>query len=448
MLLKSDFDVTTVADVDSALESIYDTPPDLILLDLVMPGRTGLELLRELRERDLSLLVIVLSATSTIDAAVAAMKEGAADFITKPFELEALRIKVSQLLDRRELELEVHRLRDEVSGRQRLGEMVGRSPVMLDLFRTVERIANTKATVLVTGESGTGKELVSRAIHDLSERRDAPFVAINCGAIRQELRGSAPVAYERNAVPGADELRIGRFEAADGGTLLLDEIGELDPSVQVKLLRALQERSIERLGSPETIGVDVRIVAATNRNLEQEVSRGRFRSDLYYRVNVVSFEIPPLRDRREDIRLLAKTFVDRLSKDYGRNFSIAKETFAALERYSWPGNVRELMNALERAAALGEDDTIRFDHLPDAIRSAGRSENLREALRQGGASFEETLARFERELLLEALERLRWNQTRAADELGITRRLLKLKMDRYDIVVPDRPGSERDSKAG
>ena len=267
MLLKSEGDVTVAGSVDEALREVALATPDVVLLDLVMPGRSGLDLLEGFAERGVRAPVIVLTATNTVNAAVEAMKRGAADFVTKPFELDALRMKVRDKLEKRELEDEVERLRDEIEERQQLGAMVGRSEAMRDVFRTIERIAKAEATVLVTGESGTGKELVARAIHDLSPRADKPFVAVNCGAIPSELIESELFGHEKGAFTGASERRAGRFEAADGGTLFLDEIGELDQAVQVKLLRALQERTFERVGSSQSITVDVRIVTATNRDL-------------------------------------------------------------------------------------------------------------------------------------------------------------------------------------
>ncbi|MCP5045107.1 MAG: sigma-54-dependent Fis family transcriptional regulator, partial [bacterium] len=360
MLLKNEFEVATCADVESALEALAERTPDLIILDLVMPGRGGMDFLREMRERGSTIPVVVLTASNTIDAAVGAMKEGAADFITKPYELDALQIKIRQLIERGELEREVVRLRDEVAGRQQLGRLVGRAPAMLEMFRTIERVADSRASVLISGESGTGKELVAQAIHELGPRKDAPFIAVNCGAIPHDLMESELFGHEKGAFTGASEQRIGFFEAADGGTLLLDEIGELDPSVQVKLLRALQERKIERLGNPHSIDIDVRIVAATNRDLEREIQSGQFRQDLYYRVNVISIEIPPLRERREDIRLLAESFKQRIGQELDRKLDFEPEVIAAIERYAWPGNVRELENAIERGAALCEGEAIRL----------------------------------------------------------------------------------------
>jgi DNA-binding NtrC family response regulator len=281
MLLKDDCEIVAAGCVSDARRALDDTPPDLVLLDLIMPGGSGLKLLEELSGREHAPPVVVLTATKTVATAVEAMKLGAADYITKPFEVEALRIKVRQLLEHRALEEEVVRLRDEVSGRTRLGRMIGRSSAMQDVFHALRRVAPSRANVLISGESGTGKELAARAIHDLGERSSGPFVVVNCAAIPETLLESELFGHERGAFTDARERRIGRFEAASGGTLFLDEIAEMAPALQAKLLRALQERSIERLGASQPIEVDVRFVAATNRDLERDVDEGRFRADLY-----------------------------------------------------------------------------------------------------------------------------------------------------------------------
>lgn len=433
MLLKSEGDITIAGNVDAALREVALATPDLVLLDLVMPGRSGLELLAELTERGVRAPVIVLTAMNSVNAAVEAMKRGAADFITKPFELDALRIKVRNLLEKRELEEEVERLRDEVEDRQQLGGMVGRSDVMRALFRNVERVAKSEATVLITGESGTGKELVARAIHDLSSRAEGPFIVVNCGAIPHELIESELFGHEKGAFTGATDRRIGRLESAHGGSLFLDEIGELDPAVQVKLLRALQERTFERVGSNTTIKVDLRIVTATNRDLAKDVAQGKFREDLYYRINVVPIELPTLRERREDIRLLAHTFLSRA----GSNKKLTAAALGSLEGYGWPGNVRELENAIEHGLAFSDGDTIDQQDLPVSVGRSGQAEALREQWRQGERSFEETVVRFETDILRESLESHHWNQTRTANALGLTRRVLKLKMDKLRIESPD-----------
>jgi DNA-binding NtrC family response regulator len=408
MLLKEECDVMVAQNVDEALARLDEVAPDLILLDLVMPGRNGMELLREIVSNGSPIPVIVLTATQTVATAVEAMKLGAIDYLTKPFEVDALRLKVRRVFERRALEDELDRLRGEID-------------------------------VLVTGESGTGKELVARAIHDLGPRSVGPFVAVNCAAIPDSLIEAQLFGHEPGAFTDARERRIGKFEAAAGGTLFLDEIGELAPGVQPKLLRTLQERRIERVGGNESISVDVRIIAATNRDLESDVAEGRFRADLYYRIHVVEIAVPPLRERRGDVRVLAERFLERVREAEGRGpSSIDPAALSILERYDWPGNVRELENAIERAVALSEGDVLEPGGLPDAIVRAAQVDGLREAVRAGRVGIEDALARFEREILLEALEAADWNQTRTAEQLGITRRSLKLKMDRHGLSGPTR----------
>jgi DNA-binding NtrC family response regulator len=437
MLLKDDCRVVTAGSVDEALHALDETPVDLVLLDLVMPGRSGFDLLAAIGDRDAPPPVVVLTATRSVATAVEAMKLGAADYVTKPFEIEALRMKVRQLLEKRDLELEVVRLRAKVEGRERLGEMLGRSDVMQEVFHTLRRVARSKTSVLIRGESGTGKELAARAIHDLGPRRDGPFVAVNCAAIPDHLIESELFGHERGAFTDAVEQRIGRFEAASGGTLFLDEIGELSVGVQAKLLRALQDLRIERVGGSRTIDVDVRVVAATNRDLERDVADGRFRADLFYRINVVPIELPPLRERREDVRRLAEHFLESAREEAGSGPKrIETRALAALERAPWPGNARELRNAIEHGVALAEGDALELEDLPQSVLRAAQLEGLGEGVRSGRLGFDEAVADFERALLLEALERHGWNQTRAADQLRITRRALKLKMDRYDLRAP------------
>jgi DNA-binding NtrC family response regulator len=437
LVLRDECEVVLAAGVDEALRALAATPPDLVLLDLVMPGRSGFELLAELEGVPGAPPVVVLTGTTAVSTAVEAKKRGASDYLTKPFEVEALRMKVRQLLERRDLEREVEELRARVEGRERLGGMLGASEAMQEVFRTIRRVADAKSTVLVRGESGTGKELAARAIHDLSPRADASFVAVNCAGIPETLIESELFGHERGAFTDARERRIGRFEQASGGMLFLDEIGELAPGVQAKLLRALQERRIDRVGGTQPVEVDVRVVAATHRDLEADVAEGRFRADLFYRINVVPLELPPLRERREDVRRLAEHFLARARSEAGRGpLRFSRAALAALERYAWPGNVRELANAVERAVALAEGEVIDCADLPEAIVHAARSDELRDAVRDGELGFEEATAGFERDLILEALERTSWNQTRAAELLRITRRVLKLKMDRHGVKPP------------
>ena len=437
MLLKDECEVVAVASPGEALEALRRGSFDLVLLDLVMPGGSGLDLLAQIGERPGAPPVVVLTATRTVTTAVDAMKRGAADYVTKPFEVDALRIKVRQILERGELEREVERLRVRVEEQEQLGDMLGPSEAMRQVFHTLRKVADFHSTVLIRGESGTGKELAARALHDLGPRASGPFVAVNCAAIPDSLIENELFGHERGAFTGATKRHIGRFESASGGTLFLDEIGELAVGVQAKLLRALQDLRIDRIGGTRPIEVDVRVVAASHRDLERDVAEGRFRADLFYRINVVPVELPPLRERPEDIRRLAEHFLVRARERAGRGpRRLSAEALRAFERAPWPGNVRELENAVEHGVALCEGDELGCADLPQAVVRASHIEALRDDVRSGQIGFEEATADFERELLREALERAGWNQTRAAEQLGISRRALKLKMDRLELASP------------
>jgi len=434
VLLRDCCEVLTAGDVKTGLELVDREMPSLILLDLVMPIQSGLDFLDGLAERNCKTPVIVVSATTTVSLAVEAMKRGAKDFITKPFEADALRPKVMHYLEHQALEEEVHRLRQVVEGRMRFDDLVGRSEVMQEVFAAIERVARSRASVLITGESGTGKELVARSIHAHSARAKGPFIAINCAAIPENLIESELFGHERGAFTDARERRIGKFEAAAGGTLFLDEIGELSPNVQAKLLRALQEHRIERLGGTDSIKVDVRILAATNRDLEKAIADGRFREDLFYRIAVLPLALPALRERREDVTLLARHFLEKAYVEEGAGpRALSKSALAALENYNWPGNVRELANAIEHGRTLANGDELSAEDLPDSILQANQVTRLRDGVRSGQLAFEEAVARFEGDLLRDALDRNRWNQTQTAEQLGLTRRLLKLKIDRHGL---------------
>jgi len=434
LVLAGECEVVLAAGVDEALRAAAGTPPDLVLLDLTMPGRSGFELLEEWAELPDRPPVVVLTASTSLATAVAAMKQGATDFVTKPFEVEALRIKVRQLLERRDLEREVVELRARVEARDRLEGLVGGSESMQRVFRSIRRVAGSRSTVLIRGESGTGKELAARALHERGPRRRGPFVAVNCAGIPETLMESELFGHERGAFTDARERRLGRFEQASGGTLFLDEIGELPAAVQGTLLRVLQERRVDRVGGTRPVEVDVRVVAATHRDLEHDVAAGRFRADLFYRINVVPLHLPPLRERPGDIRQLAEHFLAPGQRENDRPPKrLASETLALLERYPWPGNVRELANAMEHAMALAEGEALEPEDLPEAVRHAARGAELREAARAGVLGLDGAVAHFERELLREALDLAGWNQTRAASELRITRRALKLKMDRHGL---------------
>ncbi len=445
MLLRDEYEIECADGVDAALRSIADTTPDLVLLDLVMPRRSGLDLLEVLRDHGGGPPVVVVSATRMIDAAVEAMKLGAADFITKPFESSALHHQIRQILERSDLEREVARLRDEVAERSELCGLLGASPAMREVFRWIERAAEARAAVLVTGESGTGKELAAHAIHTCGPRAEGPFVAVNCAAIPETLLESELFGHEKGAFTDARERRIGRFEAASGGTLFLDEIAELAGPLQAKLLRALQEQTIDRLGGSQPIRVDVRVIAATNRDLRREVERGGFRSDLYYRINVLPLALPPLRERREDLVMLATRFLERGREEMGRGpTSLSPEVRRAFQDYEWPGNVRELENVIERAVALSDGDRVELADLPDELRQATRVRSLGDAVRSGALDLESAVAEFESGLIREALAHTSGNQTRAAERLGITRRVLKLKIDRYRLPLFQTEQKEKD----
>jgi DNA-binding NtrC family response regulator len=420
MLLRSECEVATADSVEAALREIANSPPDLILLDLVMPGRPGIELLREIETRDAPPPVVILSATRTVATAVEAMKSGAADYVTKPFEVEALRIKVRQLLSRRELEREVEQLRARVEEQESLGGLLGRSVRMREVFRTIRRVASAKATILIRGASGTGKELVARAVHYHSDRVGAPLVAANCKAFAEGVFESELFGHEKGAFTGADRTRIGLFERAHGGTLLLDEIAEIGPDLQAKLLRVLQERRLTRVGASEEREVDVRVVAATNRNLRAEVAEGRFREDLYFRLAVIPIHIPPLRERRDDILPLARHFLQRLCDQLERDVrEWSDEVEAALVAHSWPGNVRELENTIERGVVLARGQRLEVDDLliePDpsgteAVASLPDGEGLQDFLDREAAERIRAVLRDSDGVRVEAARRLGVDRT-------------------------------------
>jgi DNA-binding NtrC family response regulator len=446
MLFKGDCEVATAGSVEEAEQILQASTPDLILLDLVMPGRSGLDLLAALAEQADPPPVVVLTATKTVNTAVEAMKRGAVDYITKPFEVEALRIKVRKLLERRDLEREVVRLRAEADERERLCGLVGTSPPMRELFQTIRRVAASRATVLLQGESGTGKELVARAIHFASGRAGGPFVEVNCSALSEGLLESELFGHVKGAFTGAVRDRRGRFEEAHGGTLFLDEIGDVSPAVQVKLLRVLQERSIEKVGDNRPVAVDVRVISATNKDLERLLASGRMREDFYYRIKVISLDMPPLRARRGDIPLLVAHLLaeirgrpapDEVAGPEGipetgavSSDDVSPEATRLLMRHPWPGNVRELKNALEHAIVLCRGDTIRPEHLPPEIGAPVPASRLGEVPKHSG---------IERELIAAALARTGWNRSRAARHLGIDRTTLWRKIREYDLKPAEEP---------
>ena len=416
--------------------------PDLVLLDVVMPGIDGLGLLEQLKQRYPRLPVIMLTASKAVKTAVQAMKIGAIDYLNKPFDVDELLSLVNETLDKGAahrshpseiIHFDLSRPNlPELPGD--FGSLVGTHPVIQEIYRKIEQVAVRDTTILITGESGTGKELIAREIHRRSRRANGPFVALNCAAIPETLIESEIFGHEKGAFTHAVERRIGHFELADKGTLFLDEIGELSLAVQVKILRFLQEQEFYRIGRSKPTKVDVRILCATNRSLETAIAEGKFRQDLFYRINVVSLEMPPLRDRREDIPKLAEFFIRRLSPLYGnRTPEILPEALDILVKYSWPGNVRELENVMESVLALVSGEEIRACDLPTRLRGSGSVVDLKAEVLEGNVPFEEAERAFETELIMRALKKTNFVQTRAAELLGISRRILKYKMDKLGI---------------
>ncbi len=440
MVLKEAYDSVAVASGADALEALASGPFDVVLLDIVMPGMDGLELLEEVRSRYPRVPVIMLTATKTVKTAVGAMKLGAFDYVTKPFDVDELRVILDKATENAALQREVEELRHEVGRRYQVENIIGRSPKMQEVFRTVLTVAPLKTTILITGESGTGKELIAKAIHYGSPRARKPLVTLNCAAIPETLLESELFGHEKGAFTDAHQKKLGQFELAHGGTLFLDEIGEMGPGTQAKLLRVLEHGEFLRVGGQRGVTVDVRIIAATNRDLTAAIKDQSFRADLYYRLNVVSVHLPGLRERRDDLVLLIRHFVAAKCRDMGiPEKTVRPEAVDALLRYPWPGNVRELENLIERVLVLSEGPTITLEDLPDQVKRTEASPgNLREQVLAGRKTLGDAVDEFEREIIAEALQQMEFNQTRAAEMLGTTRRILKYRMDKLGIDAPER----------
>ncbi|MCH7685192.1 MAG: sigma-54-dependent Fis family transcriptional regulator [Planctomycetes bacterium] len=409
---------------EAALSAIQRRQFDVVVLDLAMPGISGIEVLERLRSGHSECEVLMLTGQGTIEAAVEAMKLGAYDFLTKPFPLAELETLIGKAYERRQLRKENVQLRTVLERNRPDSNMIGQSPAMLELFRLIERAGPTDKSILIQGETGTGKELVARSLHQHSERADKPLVVINCAALPEALLESELFGHEKGSFTGAISAKQGLFEVADGGSLLIDEIGEMAGSLQAKLLRVLEDGSLRRVGSLKERRVDVRVLAATNRSMEKEVKAGRFREDLYYRINVMSLQLPPLRNRDGDIRLLVKAF---LSDDW----EIEPAALEAIEKYRWPGNVRQLINALERAQIMADDGMIRsYDLPPEVLRPEAVDGSAREPS-------EDELASIQRSHIVEVLRREQGNKARTARKLGINRRSLYRLLEKYQIGAVD-----------
>lgn len=434
MILKSDYEVFLARDAEEGFLQIKVHSPDVILLDIILPDLDGLKVLERVKQSDPDVIVIMITATKTVKTAVEAMKLGAYDYITKPFDIDELRLIINRSLSTKALEQEVKYRREEMDKSFDFGNIIGKSKSMKDIFKVVKQIADSKSTALIMGESGTGKELISRAIHYNSNRKSYPFVTINCAAIPETLIESELFGHEKGAFTNAIERKLGRFEVAHQGTLFLDEIGELSLATQAKILRFLEEREFNRVGGSKTIKVDVRLITATNKDLNQLIRKAGFREDLYYRINVVPILIPPLRERKEDIPLLVEHFINKFSVENNKGVKgITKEALDLMMQYEWPGNIRELENLIERVIALTSNEYIQINELPLSFKNVPKINELKDSILNRKVSFLEAEEEFEKEVILDALKRTNYIQSRAAEILGISRRILKYKMDKLGI---------------
>ncbi|RLB59027.1 MAG: sigma-54-dependent Fis family transcriptional regulator [Deltaproteobacteria bacterium] len=440
--------VYTAADGRRGVEQFAARHIDFTITDLKMEGLDGIGVLKEVLARDQQAVVMVITAYGTVETAVEAMKLGAFDFITKPFTPDVLRAKTEQALEvarlRRQqarLEQENRLLRDQVLGQSPEQEMVGRSPPMQQVLATIRKVAPSDSTVLISGASGTGKELVARALHSLSRRARGPFIPVNCAALAETLLESELFGHEKGAFTGAGRRKLGRFELADGGTIFLDEVSEIPPPLQVKLLRVLQEREFERVGGEQTISVDTRVIAATNQDLQARVAAGRFRQDLFYRLHIVPIQLPPLRERRQDIPLLVEHFLGKLARRTGKNITaVEPAALQMLQDYPWPGNVRELENVVEQAMVFAEGDTIRTGDLPSALcqraapeQAPGADPGLSVLPGSEGLPLPQILEQLERRLILQAYQKANRVKTETARLLGIKPSALYYKLEKYEI---------------
>ncbi len=431
------------ASAEDAIQKTTDENPDLVLLDIMMPGTDGLAVLKQIKSANGECQVIMLTGLNTARTAFAAKATGAFDYVTKPFDIEELRMRVEHALEKVQLSRELERLKEEVGRKYGIDYVIGKSKQIVEVFKAVSMVAAKKSTVLITGESGTGKELIARAIHYNSDRRSKPFVVVNCAALPDTLIESELFGYERGAFTNASQKKVGRFELAHGGTLFLDEIGELNLGTQAKFLRAIEQETFTRLGGTDEIKVDVRVIAASNRDLEQMAKNAEFRPDLFYRLNVVALFLPPLRERRDDIALLLDHFVRLKAQEHSiAPKSLSPEVVDFFTAYPWPGNIRELENLIERLTILTPHETIMLRDLPIGMRSTDQTATLKEDVLSGSRPLSDAVDEFERELIVKALQRTGFNQTKAASLLGTSRRILKYRIEKLKITDPNESDSE------
>jgi DNA-binding NtrC family response regulator len=430
--------VIEASSADEAIQKVTDDRPDVVLLDIMMPGADGLAVLKQIKSVQADCQVIMLSGLNTARTGFTAKGTGAFDYLTKPFDVEELRLKVEHALEKVQLYRDLERLKEEVGRKYGVEHVIGKSKQIIDVFKAVSMVAAKKSTVLITGESGTGKELIARAIHYNSDRRAKPFVVVNCAALPDTLIESELFGYERGAFTNASQKKVGRFELAHGGTLFLDEIGELNLGTQSKFLRAIEQETFTRLGGTDEIKVDVRVIAASNRDLEQMAKNAEFRPDLFYRLNVVSLFLPPLRERREDIALLLDHFLRLKAQEHSiPTKSLSPEVVDFFTAYPWPGNIRELENLIERLTILTPHENVMLRDLPVSMRSTDQTATLKEDVLSGSRPLSDAVDEFERELIVKALQRTGFNQTKAASLLGTSRRILKYRIEKLKINDPN-----------
>lgn len=430
-LKKKKYAVQQSSSAEDAVSIVRSQHFDLVLSDYKMSGKTGYDLLQEVKQIDPETVVVLMTAFGTIEGAVDAMRAGAYDYLSKPIELDEIDLLIRRVQERSQLIAENNNLRGQLLEKLSFTEIVSQSAPMQEVLSTASRVARTKAPVLIRGESGTGKELIARAIHFNSPRSSKPFIAVNCAALNDNLLESELFGHEKGAFTGAEKQRRGRFELADGGTIFLDEIGDISPATQVRLLRVLQEQQFERVGGSETISVDVRVVAATNKDLEKAIASGTFRDDLYYRLNVVTIEIPPLRQRRDDVAMLLEHFLLRFAKEHKRKkLSFSKEAWELLVRYDYPGNVRELENIVQRSVIFSRSELITTSDIPQVVRG---SVNETPAQRNNSQSFDEQVEQLEKDLIFEALRVTGNNQSKAADLLKLSERNLRYRLKKWGV---------------
>jgi len=430
-LEKKGYKIFSASSGTEGIKAVNNNLIDIVLSDFKMPDKTGLEVLEEVKKINPEISLVILTAYGTIEDAVRAMRLGAFDYISKPVDLDELDLMIERIIENKNLKSEIQILKNQLKEKFKIDSFISHSPKMEDVLSIAVRAAESKATILITGESGTGKEVLAKSIHYVSPRKDKPFIAVNIPALPETLLESELFGHEKGAFTGAEKTKKGRFELADGGTIFLDEIGDIPINLQVKLLRVLQEHQIERLGSTKNIDIDVRIIAATHQNLEEKIKEGTFREDLYYRLNIVSLNIPPLRERKEDIPPLIDHFIEKYAKENNREkLSLSKEAIDSLIKFNFPGNVRELENIIERAVVLCRSEAITLNDLPNVVKGFKPE---KEILANEDATLIEQVEALEKKLIYDALNKSNGNQSLAGRILGLTERNLRYKMQKYEI---------------